>query len=102
MRFEVGEVAIYIRPGSKNFGKEVTIVGPLKWARLWTPDLKTYKVVETYNVSCDDLGQCPKGRWAAQPHHLRKKPPKAKPKEEVGEWELCPWQPTAQTVEVQP
>lgn len=33
---------------------------------------------------------------------LRKKPPKAKPREPVGEWDLCPWQPKQVTVNGQP
>lgn len=99
-RFKIGEVAIFCRPGSKNYGVEVTIVGPLKLWRLWTAP-HDYYVAKAHQVDgalIDDAMPHFK-KWVAEPKHLRKKgsplPPNS---QETGEWDECPWQPQHVTV----
>jgi hypothetical protein len=92
--FQVGEVAIYCRPGSENYGAEVTIVGPLKRWRLWTAP-HDYHVAEAHQVDGALVGSRPDiKKWVAEPRHLRKKGSPLPPnREQAGEWDECPWQP---------
>jgi len=98
-KFEVGEVAIYVRPGSKSYGQEVTILSPLRLRRLWNREGTSFRLVEAHEVKFGEQTIGVNGHpFGAVPEELRKKPPKVTPREQVGEWELCPWQPDRQTV----
>jgi len=89
-RFRIGEIAILIlAPGeiphpdwAPYIGQEVEVVGGLRKRQF-----KGAGPASAYVVRSQD------GRkFGAQPINLRKKrlPP---PREELGEWDLCPWKP---------
>lgn len=95
--FDIGEVALVVGPpaGLNNDhgfqeGDEVTVVEGLKirqfghGERLWS-----------YVVTRDGR------RYRAVPEWLRKRrlPPQ---RQEIGEWELCPWRPSVSTVSEKP
>lgn len=94
-RFRIGEIAILVLAQGEvphpdwisYIGQEVEIVGGLRKRRFRkTPEASAYLV------------RAQDGRkFGAQPVNLRKKrlPP---PREELGEWDLCPWQPSVSTV----
>jgi hypothetical protein len=100
-QFEVGEVAIWVKPGP-NYGMEVTIIGPLQKAR--PRNSNTNEVVEGWYYQIDPPANAHYGpyrskdprRWAA-PEHLRKKPPKREDLQLV-RWSECPWQPEVLSV----
>lgn len=94
--FEVGEVAIWIKHGSVNYGREVTIVGPPKFARVRSTWTDTVRLQWSYPIECPDAVYGPyksavPQSWA-EPKYLRKKKP---PREDlkVVRWDQCPWQP---------
>ncbi len=90
-KFEVGEVAIYVRPGAKSYGEEATILSPLVKRRLWNVEATAFRIVDAHAVSIGGrimgVNNLP---IAAIPAELRKKPPKVTAHEQVGEWEPCP------------
>lgn len=91
--FSVGEVAIFCRPGSVNYGREVTIVRALKRMRLWVA-AHDYYIADAHLVSGDLIAPVfDRYPWAAEPQFLRKKKP-APQREDTGEWESCPWRPS--------
>lgn len=84
-RFEVGEVAIYVRNGSVTYGDEVTVVGALKPRLHYDVDGKPLGIVETYAIANAGWGTPDAAQqWGAEPHELKKKRP---PKESLGKWE---------------
>lgn len=96
-RFEVGEVAILVYPKDNPFpasangvhpGTELLVVGPLEYMIL---KVETGQIMGQYWAHMVEVN----GRQYACPvEWLRKKPPKQEPKrEELGEWDLCPWKP---------
>lgn len=89
-KFEIGEVAIYVRPGSPSFGVELTVCS--KQLVFSAIDDRTGKRVRSigYQVDCPQLDS--KFRWFANAKHLRKKP-RPPERQELGEWDLCPWRP---------
>ena len=97
--FKVGEVAIFCRPSSVNYGVEVTIVGPLKPFRLWRAE-HDYYVAEAHAVEGPVVRMVQRfPKFAAEPRHLRKKGSPLPPNSaETGEWDECPWQPSSETV----
>jgi len=101
--FKVGEVAIYCRPGSINYGAEVTIIGPLKRWRLWA-DENDYYVTEGYQVEGNLVRRMSRfNKAVAEPQHLRKKGAPLPPnRQETGEWDEGPWQPKHVTVSEKP
>lgn len=89
--FSVGEIAILNRPESKYHGNEVEILSPLRRSRLWSNG--DYEICACHVVRVDGLTEKAKhGDWAVEPKYLRKKRPPP-PREDVGSWDLCPWQP---------
>lgn len=89
--FSVGEIAILNRPESKYHGNEVEILSPLRLSRLWSGG--TFEICYNHEVRVDGLTKkAEHGTWAVEPKYLRKKrlPP---PREDVGSWAECPWQP---------
>jgi len=92
-KFEVGEVAIFCNPRSRHCGDEVTIAGPLHRCRVTFAESGGQIIAEVYEIEAPvSWGAAPTGRWVARPSSLRKRRPPPK-REEVGEWDLCPWQP---------
>lgn len=88
--FEIGEVAIFqnaVIDASKN-GLECTVIGELR-VRHWVWS----------HTGQEDSGMAYRIQWpdgytnAAYPNQLRKRRPPEPPRQEVGDWELCPWQP---------
>jgi len=71
--FSVGEIAIYVRPDSECYGREIRIVGGLEKREIWD---NGFHEVDCYAV------EHPEGRvqsigagWIALPEHLRKRRP---------------------------
>lgn len=90
--FEVGEIAIGHHPEHVDckgcaHGREVLIVGPLR-PTLMGFDLQVHSA---YRVKLDGEER------NALPEWLRKKP-RIQDREQVGEWDECPWQPSPTTV----
>lgn len=84
--FKVGEIAIYVRPGSQFYGREVTILSPLKpsgggW------DHVNNKPADRYMGYLVDLPKLGHREMSARPEWLRKKkPPQRDIDQKVG-WE---------------
>lgn len=92
--FEVGEVALVNKADSPWYGREVTVTGPLR--------ITTYLDIHTGVIwpaePCYDITLSWKpGPYVSPPRFLRKKRPPPK-KEDIGEWELCPWRPEGVSV----
>jgi len=92
MNFKIGDVCIgqNARWDFSRNGMECVIVGELELRTYWT------------NSECtkSDTGMCYEVEWAdgeigcGRPDQLRlKKPPAPPERQQVGEWELCPWKP---------
>lgn len=96
-KFEVGEVAIWIKPGP-NYGMEVTILSPLKLARVTDSNTGIvrkdlfHQIEPPDNVVYGPYGSIDPRRWAS-PQYLRKLPPKREDHQLV-KWSECPWQPS--------
>lgn len=93
-RFEVGDVAIYVRPGSPYYGQEVTITRGLALS-MPGPDHVTgkednggYPVYGINNLDDDYTAT-----WTARPEHLRKKKPPSREIDQVTTWDKCAWSP---------
>ena len=92
--FTVGEVAIYIRPGSKHIGKDVIVTSGLYMARhhidnVFIGNCFVYDITASWGGDRTRNGM----RRAVLPEHLRKKHLPPQSDFTAGEWELCPWQP---------
>jgi hypothetical protein len=76
-KYQVGEIAIYVRPGSPYFGKEVEILGELKYVLVGF-DFAGRRREPTFEWCYDITDLCPKnpGIAAASPEWLKKKPQK--------------------------
>src|SRR5690242_3293553 len=96
VKFEIGEVVLYAPASdwSRELqheevdcapGAELTILSSLHTARV-RGDYFKGALVDGYEV--DFLGR----RYWAPADWLRRKPPKVD-RQELGEWDLCPWQP---------
>lgn len=96
-KFVVGEIAVFVRPGSKYYGTEVTVRSELKLFNCEdrrNPD-SPRELCLAYAVA-GFFDEPPRGGWVAPPEYLRKKRP---PREDlkVGRWDECPWQPAKMT-----
>lgn len=97
-KFEIGEVAILWKPGAINHGKECTIIGPLRMVEcqgMWSGDVieeLCYQVDYGPGFVYGPFHSKGARQWCS-PKHLRKKRPPEQPREQLGEWALCPWQP---------
>lgn len=87
-KFEVGEVAIYHRPGSVFHGVEVTISGPLEYCSACDFGVTSYD----WRYSIERAAGFPADPMAS-PKYLRKLPPKREDHQLV-KWGECPWQPS--------
>jgi len=88
--FQVGEIAILqnCTRCTEDNGDECEIVG-LPRAKSWT-NPRSFNLISPGYYVISHRGK----DWQVRPDQLRKKtgpPPPAR--EQVGEWELCPWQP---------
>lgn len=78
-KFDVGEVAIFNRPGSQFNGVEVTVTGPL--ARRLMRDYRDGRMFTADSYLIDGpFDHLPHvfsstGKWSCLPEHLRKRPP---------------------------
>lgn len=88
--FRVGEVAIYWRPDINvpRNGEECVIVAPLAVGKM--NDWRLLGHIEAARYLIKFAGDSVE--YAAQPHELRKKPPKREDLQIV-RWDQCPWQP---------
>lgn len=101
--FKPGEIALLVfpswtahvkasEPGKFGEGTEVTVLTNLMYLRFdnlpgGPATRQGYKI------------QTPDGKeWGATPDMLRKKKPPGQPREQLGEWELCPWRPKHRSV----
>jgi hypothetical protein len=74
--FSIGEVALFVREGSRYYGTEVMVVGPcaLRPAR----DRKDGALRAVYGYEIDgpfERVAGTNGKFIAEPHHLRKRRP---------------------------
>jgi len=78
-RFEVGEIVIYVRPGSDYYGTECEILSPLQHYEVLI-DVRTgkfnYDGGDMYEISIPSPRN-PKRNLIAPPEWLRKKPRKS-------------------------
>ena len=90
--FSIGEIAIYVRPGSPYYGREVEILGPLV-SNLVSDDHVDSSRIGTVSRSYDitNIFDCPFGS-AAPPEWLRKKQQK-RDIDQLVSWDDCLWQP---------
>ena len=93
--FEVGEIAILNKPNSSWHGTEVIIAGPIHWTGWISIETgETHSPEPCYSVSGPDfLPGC-----VCPPRFLRKRKPPEQKREQLGEWELCPWRPNTAPV----
>jgi hypothetical protein len=95
-KFEIGEIAVLI--GTVNFheylGQDVEIIGGLEMRNIYTSRdrMESYDALRYLVITSNGH------RLAVRPEYLRKKRPPPQ-RQELGEWELCPWKP-AQPVTV--
>lgn len=88
--FQVGEVAIYVRPGDDWYGREVIIDSNLYFCDcivsngVRTPDGNVYRI--TFDGHNDGIN------YVARPEHLRKKRIQRDIDQKVS-WESCLWKP---------
>lgn len=79
-RFEIGEVAIFVKPGSPSYGAEVVVASPLFLASRVRDGLtdRFSQSVYVYRIEGFPLPPADTGitGWAARPEWLRKRPPK--------------------------
>ena len=90
--FHVGEIAIFVRNGSPNYGKECEVVGPLEWIG-GGPDYTTGGVAEhayMHKIILDGELFCSRPEW------LRKKQQK-RDIDQLVSWNDCAWKPKRQT-----
>ena len=95
--FKVGEIAIYVRPGSPHFGREVTIIGPLQ---IWGGGLDHITGARNPDgiiAYPTDLPPVLKGNvMGAKPEWLKKKQQK-RDIDQLVSWSDCLWQPKGVT-----
>ena len=96
--FQVGEIAIYVRPGSPYYGQEVTIIGPLKLRGgpsshdhiTGQPAQRDMKYLISNPVGFNS----PNGKgFSARPENLRKKKPPQRDIDQLVSWDDCVWRP---------
>lgn len=93
-KFEVGEVAIYVRHESKRYGEEVTVVGCLM--RRSGIDTHTGKLLEADGYAAESRDGV---KFNVLPEWLRKKKPPQRELDRKVSWEDCYWKPAKRTVE---
>lgn len=93
--FKVGEVAIYVRPGSPHYGEEVTVTSGLKWREGGIDEMTGGEQIPGLRYDID-FPSGPSGCCAARPEWLRKKQQK-RDIDQLVSWDSCLWQPKRQT-----
>ena len=93
--FKVGEIAIYVRPGSPFYGREVEVLSGLLEAEDVVNDLligekvkcsgKVYRITDLYPMT--------KGIMTSLPEWLRKKKPPQREIDQLVSWDDCVWRP---------
>ena len=94
-KFEIGEIAIYVRPGSSYYGEEVTILSGLR-PRKDGMDFVTgeYQILVNYLVYeiSEPAERFTGPQRVAKPEWLRKKP-KRRECDKIVSWDSMPWRP---------
>ena len=90
--FAIGEVAIYVRPGSPYFGTDVTILSELRHSQGGGKDHVAGGITTPHFGY--DIDILPEGckTVVARPEHLKKKQHK-RPMDEKVSWDECLWKP---------
>lgn len=92
-KFQIGEVAIYVRPGSSYYGDEVTIISGLQLhaggADLVTGARHSKYPRPGYLIRHPEII----GEGFADPAWLRKKKPPQREIDQVTTWDKCAWRP---------
>ena len=98
--FAVGEVAVYVNVASHYNGCDVTIVAIHPHA-IWASGYSHLNGLTAYEIAGPFTVAEPDKNHGVPVSMLRKKPPPQR-RQELGEWELCPWRPVGlpETVEV--
>ncbi len=90
-KFEIGEVAIYVRPGSPYYGQEVEILGGLTRYEPTQDHLgleaAPYVGYQISSLIGDDWVMVSRPEW------LRKKKPPRREMDQIVSWEDCAWRP---------
>ena len=94
-RFEIGEVAIYVKPGSPHYGKECVVISNLMRSATRLFDHVTGETNPNagylgYQIECEWRGNWP--RFWARPEWLRKKKPRRE-LDQIVKWADCHWRP---------
>lgn len=93
-KFQIGEVAIYVRPGSPYYGKEITILSNLILAGPGHDNLYNVSTSGGYPVyQISELSWAPGKIQIARPEWLRKKKLPRREVDQVTTWDKCLWKP---------
>ena len=91
--FSVGEVAIFVRPGSKFYGVEVVVTHALHTAQVVDWEDGKRKTKRVYGIYGPFGGnRYGSAGYATEPCNLRKKRPP------LANWQDCAWRPSEVTV----
>lgn len=97
-KFEIGEVAIYVREGSPNYGKEVIVASDIELCLIKngfsgkTIPSQSHRIEVPSDWIFGPYSMPAEVPRRAKPEWLRKKP-RQPVRESLGDWELCPWRP---------
>ncbi len=92
-KFEIGEVAIYVRPGSPHYGREVTVTSGLQTVGGGTDHITGEKVPKFLGYKIDGIPPVKSEYMCARPEWLRKKKPPRREIDQIVSWEDCLWKP---------
>lgn len=91
--FKIGEVVVYVRPGSPHFGQETTIIG--NWVDGAGIDHITGQPYRGTGRPCFaiSLDHPSGGKLWALPEWLQKKRPPQREQDQIVSWDDCLWKP---------
>ena len=92
-KFEIGEVAIYVRPGSPYYGDEVTILSGLQQHSGGSDLVTGISYVKYQHPGYVIRHPEVIGKGFADPAWLRKKKPPSREIDQVTSWDKCAWRP---------